>query len=160
MDAAAKIVQRRDGKTGAVARLEQRMPLSPDEHAKLVGGVTTDTSPWSLLLSYSYGKEDEDVMSLVDKLMNQSERLKAAALASESLVAAAKGLRVPRASGPSNNKEREELEKKLPTSVSVKPDELYRFSTAYLSLTNLIKVHLPVSAVVTKIMTPGVEHTH
>jgi len=54
----------------------------------------------------------------------------------------------------------EELEKKLPTSVSVKPDELYRFSTAYLSLTNLIKVHLPVSAVVTKIMTPGVEHTH
>ena len=46
--------------------------------------------------------------------MTKSERLKAAAIASESLVATASGLRVPKAPRPSSEKELNELEKKSP----------------------------------------------
>jgi len=114
VDAAAKIVQRRDGKRGAAARAEeQRTPLSADENAQLVGDVATSTTtPWGMILSYD--GDDESVKKLADDLMSKSERLKAAALASKSLVATASGLRVPKAGGPTSEKERDELNKKSP----------------------------------------------
>ena len=111
VDAAAKIVQRRDGKTGSIARAEQRSHLSAEDQARLVGGPT-NTTPWSLLLSYN--GDDDNVKALVDDLIGKSERLKAAAVASASLVATAAGLRMPKAPGPSSEKERNELEKKTP----------------------------------------------
>ena len=115
VDAAAKIVQRRDGKTGAIARLEQRAPMPPEEQAKLVGISSFSTTPWGLLLACD--GEDEPskaVKQLVEELMQKSERLKAAAVASENLVGFATGLRVPKPPKPSSEKERDELEKKSP----------------------------------------------
>ena len=55
VDAASKVVQRRDGKTGVVARLEDRRAaaLSPEEKALLVGGVEA-TSPQYLPTSPPY----------------------------------------------------------------------------------------------------------
>ena len=49
MPIASKVVQRRDGKTGVVARLEdRRYPTStPEERALLVGG--REATPWRLL---------------------------------------------------------------------------------------------------------------
>ena len=82
VDAAAKIVQRRDGKTGAVARIEQRATLAPEEQAKLVGGSGISNTPWGLLLACD--GEDEPskaVKKLVEELMSKSERLKAATVA-------------------------------------------------------------------------------
>jgi len=111
VDAAAKIVQRRDGKVGAIARVERHDALLPNQQAQLVGSV--GTTPWDLLLAYD--GDDEGVKQLVDDLMSKSERLKAAAVASASLVAAASGLRVPKAPGPSTEKERDDMEKKTPT---------------------------------------------
>jgi len=67
-------------------------------------------TPWRLLL----GSTDSDVKELVDALMKQSERLKAAAIAPETVRAAAAGLRVPRPPAPSSDKERAELERKSP----------------------------------------------
>ena len=110
VDAASKVVQRRDGKTGVVARLEQKLPsLSPEERTLLVGAENAAT-PWRLLL----GSDDSDVKELCDELMSKSKRLKAAAIAPESVRAAAAGLRVPRPPPPSNERELRELEKKSP----------------------------------------------
>ena len=116
VDAAAKIVQRRDGKTGAVARIEQRATLAPEEQAKLVGGSGISNTPWGLLLACD--GEDEPskaVKKLVEELMSKSERLKAATVASENLLAIAASLRVPKPPMPSSERERDELEKKSPT---------------------------------------------
>jgi DNA polymerase III delta prime subunit len=108
VDAASKVVQRRDGKTGVVARLEDRRAaaLSPEETALLVGGV--EATPWRLLLASG----DGDVKELVEELMGKSERLKTAAISPDNLRAAAAGLRLPKPPPPSTDKERVELEKK------------------------------------------------
>ena len=114
VDAASKIVQRRDGKTGVVARVEHRLPsLSPEEAALLVGGAVP--TPWRLLL----GSDDTDVKELVDSLMAKSDRLKAAAISPDNIRAAAAGLRVPKPPTPSTDKERAELEKKSPAERAV-----------------------------------------
>ena len=108
VDAASKVVQRRDGKTGVVARLEDRRypTVTPEERALLVGGK--EATPWRLL----QGADDTEVKELVDELMAQSSRLKAAAIAPDNLRAAVAGLKLPRPAGPSSEKERAELEKK------------------------------------------------
>ena len=106
VDAASKVVQRRDGKTGVVARLEDRRfpSASPEEAALLVGGK--EATPWRLL----QGSDDSEVQELVAELMEKSERLKAAAIAPDNLRAAVAGLRLPRPAAPSTDKERAELE--------------------------------------------------
>ena len=73
VDAASKVVQRRDGKTGVVARLEDRRfpTVSPEERAMLVGGK--EATPWRLL----QGADDTEVKELVEELMAKSARLKA-----------------------------------------------------------------------------------
>ena len=58
------------------------------------------------------GADDTEVKELVDELMAQSSRLKAAAIAPDNLRAAVAGLKLPRPAGPSSEKERAELEKK------------------------------------------------
>ena len=111
VDAASKVVQRRDGKTGVVARLEDRRfpSTSPEEAALLVGGK--EATPWRLL----QGSDDSEVQELVGELMEKSERLKAAAIAPDNLRAAVAGLRLPRPAAPSTDKERAELERKSAT---------------------------------------------
>ena len=108
VDAASKVVQRRDGKTGVVARLEDRRfpTVSPEERAMLVGGK--EATPWRLL----QGADDTEVKELVEELMAKSARLKAAAIAPDNLRAAVAGLKLPKPPGPSSDKERAELEKK------------------------------------------------
>ena len=63
-----QVVQRRDGKTGVVARFEdRRLPhLSPEDKATLIGGL--DATPWRLLL----GSNDDDVKALVEEMMSRS----------------------------------------------------------------------------------------
>ena len=64
VDAASKVVQRRDGKTGVVARLSSTLPsLSAEEKASLVGG-SEDVTPWRLLLS----SQDDSVKELVNEV--------------------------------------------------------------------------------------------
>ena len=108
VDAASKVVQRRDGLTGGgAARVTNAVQqLTPEEKANLVGGV--ELTPWRLLLSSS----DGDVKELVEELMGKSTRLKAAAIDPENVRAAAAGLRMPKPPEPSNDRERAELEKK------------------------------------------------
>ena len=108
VDAASKVVQRRDGLTGGgAARVTNAVQqLTPEEKANLVGGV--ELTPWRLLLSSS----DGDVKELVEELMGKSPRLKAAAIDPENVRAAAAGLRMPKPPEPSNDRERAELEKK------------------------------------------------
>ena len=108
VDAASKVVQRRDGLTGGgAARVTNAVQqLTPEEKANLVGGV--ELTPWRLLLSSS----DGDVKELVEELMGKSARLKAAAIDPENVRAAAAGLRMPKPPEPSNDRERAELEKK------------------------------------------------
>ena len=109
VDAASKVVQRRDGKTGVGQKYTTNLPtLTPEEKALLVGGV--EPTPWRLLL----GSGDGDVKELVEELMGKSSRLKAAAIAPENVRYAAAALRMPRLPPPFNDKERAELEKKTP----------------------------------------------
>ena len=111
VDAASKVVQRRDGKSGGGlgAKYTSNLPqLSPEEKALLVGGV--EPTPWRLLL----GSNDDEVKALVEDLMSKSERLKAAAIAPENVRSAAAALRLPKLPPPFNDKERSELEKKTP----------------------------------------------
>jgi len=113
VDASAKIVQRRDGKTGSAAAQSDQprgMP-SAEEHAKLVGAPSSVT-PWGLILGYD--GDDEGVRALADELMSKSERLKRAAVASDRLRELAAGLRAPGAPAPSSERERDELERKSP----------------------------------------------
>ena len=109
VDAASKVVQRRDGKTGVGQKYTTNLPtLTPEEKALLVGGA--EPTPWRLLL----GSGDGDVKELVEELMGKSSRLKAAAIAPENVRYAAAALRMPRLPPPFNDKERAELEKKTP----------------------------------------------
>ena len=111
VDAASKVVQRRDGKTnfgGGKIELHADAPLNPDEKS-MVGGVL-EATPWHLLL----GSDDPNVQELVDELLEKSERLKAAALSPDTMRAVAAELRVPKPPPPSDDKDRAELEKKSP----------------------------------------------
>ena len=58
-------------------------------------GASSTTSVGSLL-AFDGEDKDDGVRQLVEELMGKSERLKAAAVASENLVAIAAGLRMPK----------------------------------------------------------------
>jgi len=112
VDAASKVVQRRDGRTGRGALRHEgkgALALTPEEK-ELRFESDADAVPFLLLL----GSEDSGVKELVDELMKRSERLREFAIAPENVRAAAARLKMPKPPGPTSEKERAEYEKLSP----------------------------------------------
>eukprot|EP00615_Pteridomonas_danica_P006134 CAMPEP_0114336614 /NCGR_PEP_ID=MMETSP0101-20121206/5830_1 /TAXON_ID=38822 ORGANISM="Pteridomonas danica, Strain PT" /NCGR_SAMPLE_ID=MMETSP0101 /ASSEMBLY_ACC=CAM_ASM_000211 /LENGTH=713 /DNA_ID=CAMNT_0001468607 /DNA_START=133 /DNA_END=2274 /DNA_ORIENTATION=- len=84
VDAASKVVHRRDGKTSVKSRTE--VVLDDDKASKAL-----KVTPWQLLVQ----SNEDDVKELVKILKEKSERLKAAAVASEIVLNAASMIQIP-----------------------------------------------------------------
>jgi chaperone BCS1 len=101
VDAASKVVHRRDGKTSVKSRTE--VVLDDDKDAK-----KKKVTPWQLLVE----SNDDEVKELVKTLKEKSERLKEAAIAPELVLSTAAQIKMPELAKPKLSEEEEKKRKK------------------------------------------------